>query len=103
MVISFKDLNDSRHLFFKDKKNFSIRQIFFFEITPATLGELPFPRNLKDAVAAITYRFIISKLRGMDSNQRPKGYEPSELPLLYLTIYLLSLPLVTTHLIGWLN
>lgn len=24
----------------------------------------------------------------MDSNHRPKGYEPSELPLLYLAIYL---------------
>jgi len=27
-------------------------------------------------------------LREMDSNHRPKGYEPSELPLLYPTIYL---------------
>jgi hypothetical protein len=28
-------------------------------------------------------------LRGMDSNHRPKGYEPSELPLLYPTILII--------------
>lgn len=30
-------------------------------------------------------------LRRMDSNQRPQGYEPCELPLLYATIYVKEL------------
>ena len=29
---------------------------------------------------------IALKLRGLDSNQRPPGYEPDELPLLYPAI-----------------
>jgi hypothetical protein len=33
--------------------------------------------------------FFIFLLRGMDSNHRPKGYEPSELPLLYPTILII--------------
>jgi hypothetical protein len=29
---------------------------------------------------------VLAKLRGLDSNQRPPGYEPDELPLLYPAI-----------------
>lgn len=31
-------------------------------------------------------------LRGLDSNQRPQGYEPRELPLLYPAINYLFVP-----------
>ena len=34
----------------------------------------------------VTLNFTTDLLRGLGSNQRPLGYEPNELPLLYPTI-----------------
>lgn len=59
------------HLFHKGKKNFWFCQIFlklFLKLVSATLGELPFPRCLKDTVGATSYQDIISLLRGNESN-----------------------------------
>ncbi len=50
--------------------------------------------------------FVLQNLRRMDSNHRPKGYEPSELPLLYLAIYLYDYkptsPRSPIHVMRWL-
>ena len=40
-----------------------------------------------------------SRLRRLDSNQRPPGYEPSELPLLYAAL-LLTFLRTLTHLVA---
>ncbi len=39
----------------------------------------------KKVISTITYHFIL--LREPDSNERPLGYEPNELPLLHPAIY----------------
>lgn len=44
------------------------------------------PASLQD-VSKMYWGFSMEKLRRQDSNLRPSGYEPDELPLLYLAMF----------------
>jgi hypothetical protein len=60
--------------------SFTLAQVFYplFSVFCILLRRNRHLYNRKDALSGVS-----SKLRGLDSNQRPPGYEPDELPLLY--------------------
>ena len=73
-------------LVYKDMNNFSINQIFFlkdFFTRRSTVWPYPYSGSL------ITERILL--LRERDSNPRPQGYEPCELPTATISRYIFNM------------